>query len=322
MSIQSNSSTDVASTRHSGHKPRITIDNEHLQKRQWNFAFATIVVPFVGSSVALGLCWQWGIGAVEVGLLVVMYILTITGVTVGFHRYFSHKAFETKPPIRIILAILGSMAAQGSVINWVATHRRHHQYSDQPGDPHSPHFHEEKSLSKLHGLWHSHLGWMMNSKLTNYGLFAKDILREPILLKINQQYLTWVILGLAIPAALGGVLTWTWLGVFKGFLWGGLLRLFLVHHAYWYIGSSCHTIGSRPFDTRDKSGNQIWAAIPTFGEAWHNNHHAFPNSARFGLQWWQIDFGSWIIRCLELVGLAWNLKVPTPEIVEAKKTTY
>ena len=322
MSTQLNSSTDFASRRHAGNKPRITIENEHLQKMQWKLALATIVVPFVGSSVAVGLCWQWGIGYLEIGLLIMMYVLTITGVTVGFHRYFSHKAFETKPAIKIMLAILGSMAAQGSPINWVATHRRHHQYSDQPGDPHSPHFHEDRSLSKIHGLWHSHLGWMMNSKVTNYGLFAKDLLRDPILLKINQQYLTWVILGMAIPAALGGVLTWTWLGVFKGFLWGGMVRLFLVHHAYWYIGSICHTIGSRPFDNKDKSGNNIWAAIPTFGESWHNNHHAFPNSARFGLKWWQIDFGSWIIRFLELIGLAENVKYATPEMVEARKKMY
>lgn len=280
MSIQLEGSNESASTPFLPNKSRrIIVNNEDLQKLQRRFAFATIVVPFIGTIAALVLGWQSGIGTVEIGLLIGMYVLTYIGVTVGFHRHFAHKGFETKPALRVILAILGSMAVQGPLINWVATHRRHHQYSDLPEDPHSPYIDEDKTLGQLHGLWHSHLGWMMNSKVTNSTLFAKELLREPMLVKINQQYLTWVILGLAIPAGLGGLLTGTWMGVIKGLLWGGMVRMFIVHHGFWYMGSLAHIIGNRPFDTKDNSRNNFWTALLTWGESWHNNHHAFPNSA-------------------------------------------
>ncbi len=303
----------------SSKKRKITIANDYLQQLQQRFAFATILIPFIGSVLAIGLFRLSDVGGVEIGLLVSMYALTMVGITVGFHRHFAHSAFRTNIAIRIILAILGSMAAQGPVIHWVSNHRRHHQYSDQPGDTHSPHVYEGQKFAQLRGFWYAHIGWMLNSEVTNSMLFAKDLLQERAIAKVNQLYLAWVILGLAIPALLGGVLTATWIGALQGFLWGGLVRIFLAHHATWSINSITHLYGSRAFDTREQSTNNIWLAIPTVGEAWHNNHHAFPNSAKFGLQWWQVDLGYWVIRVMEVLGLAWDVKAPTAGMIEAKK---
>jgi len=295
-------------------KKKITIGNDQLKQLQRRFALATVLIPFLGSVLAIGLLWRCGIGAVEVALLVSMYALSIIGITVGFHRHFAHCAFKTNIAVRIILAILGSMAAQGPVIHWVSNHRRHHQYSDQPGDPHSPHLYEG-----IRGLWHGHIGWMLNSEVTNAAVFAKDLLQDSGIAKVNRLYLTWVILGLAIPGVIGGVVTGTWMGAWQGFLWGGLVRIFLAHHVTWSINSITHLYGSRTFDTSEQSTNNLWLAIPTFGEAWHNNHHAFPNSGKFGLQWWQIDLGYWVIRALEFAGLVWKVKTPTAAMIEAKK---
>lgn len=299
--------------------PKITIVNPRTQAIQRRFALAAITVPFIGSLVAIWLAWHSGVGLLEIGLLLGMYTLTVVGVTVGFHRLFAHRAFEAKRSVRIALGILGSMAAQGTLIYWAATHRRHHQYAEQPEDPHSPYIHEGEQLGWLRGLWHSHIGWMLDSKMTNSGLFARDLLQDPDIVRINQLYLVWVTLGLAIPAVLGGIVTGQWIGVLQGFLWGGLVRIFLAHHFMWTSGSTAHMYGSRPFETRDRSTNNIWLAIPNFGEAWHNNHHAFPNSAMFGLEWWQPDFGGWVIRTLEQARLVSAVKVPTREMIEAKK---
>lgn len=297
----------------------ITIANPRTQAIQKRFALATITVPFIGSLVAIWLAWHSGVGLLEMGLLLGMYTLTVVGVTVGFHRLFAHRAFEARRSVRIALGILGSMAAQGTLIYWAATHRRHHQYSEQPGDPHSPYIHEGEQLGWLRGLWHSHIGWMLDSKMTNSALFARDLLQDTDIVRVNQLYLVWVTLGLAIPAVLGGIVTGQWIGVLQGFLWGGLVRMFLAHHFIWTSGSTAHMYGSRPFETRDRSTNNIWLAIPNLGEAWHNNHHAFPNSAMFGLEWWQLDFGGWVIRTLEQARLVSAVKVPTREMIEAKK---
>ena len=303
----------------SSKKRKITIENVHLQKIQRRFAFGTIFIPFIGSIFAVVLLSLSNIDGLQIGLLVSMYTLTLIGITVGFHRHFSHSSFKTNIAIRIILAISGSMAVQGPVIHWVSNHRRHHQYSDQPGDTHSPHIYEGQKFAKFRGLWYAHIGWMLNSEVTNSTLFARDLLQERAIAKVNQLYLVWVLLGLAIPAILGGILSGTWIGGLEGFFWGGLFRIFLAHHATWSINSITHLYGKRPFETKEQSTNNIWLAIPTYGEAWHNNHHAFPNSAKFGLQWWQVDLGYWVIRTLEILGLAWDVKAPTAGMIEAKK---
>jgi stearoyl-CoA desaturase (delta-9 desaturase) len=319
MSIQSDNITPVALVTSSRQRQSITIANDYLQTIHKRFALLTVLISFIGSVVAIGLLWLSGIGSVEIGLLVSMYALTILGIEVGFHRHFSHRAFQTSTAVRVILAILGSMAAQGGVIYWVAHHRRHHQYTDLPGDPHSPHLHGDGTRGWLRGLWHAHVGWALGGEITNSMVFAKELLRDPVITKVNQLYQVWVILGLAIPTVLGGVLTWTWIGALQGLMWGGFVRIFLGLEFFWSINSICHLYGRRPFDTDDRSTNNGWLAIPTWGQSWHNNHHAFQNSAIVGLEWWQIDPGAWVIRLLEFAGLVWNVNVPTASTIEAKK---
>lgn len=299
---------------------RMTVSSEYLSTIQKRVALATVLIPFLGSLVAIGLLWSSGkIGLLEVGLLVVMYTLTMAGITVGFHRHFAHRAFTAKTSIRVILAILGSMAAQGPLIHWASNHRRHHIHSDQLGDPHSPHLHEGGVLGHLRGFWHAHVGWLFTGEVTNSAQFCKDLLQDPVIFKINRLYLAWVGLGLAIPGILGGIISWTWMGAVNGALWGGLVRIFLCHHATWSINSITHIYGRAPYDTRDHSRNNAWLALPTLGEAWHNNHHAFPGSAIFGLERLQIDLGGWVVRALESTGLIWDVKVPSAQRIEAKK---
>ncbi|NDJ22082.1 acyl-CoA desaturase [Nostoc sp. B(2019)] len=301
---------------HQGQK--ITIASDYLQTIYKRLALATFLIPFLGVIVAVGLLWYLKISWLEVCLLLSMCALTTLGIEVGFHRYFSHRTFQTNTTVRVILAILGSMAAQGGVIYWVAHHRRHHQYTDQVGDPHSPHLHRDGILGQLQGLWYAHVGWALDGEVTNSMLFAKDILRDPVISKINQLHHIWVILGLAIPTLLGGILTWTWIGAFQGFLWGGLVRVFLGQQIISSTNSICHLYGDRPFDNHDRSTNNILLAIFSWGQSWHNNHHAFPHSAIAGFEWWQIDPGTWFIRFLEFFGLVWNVHVPIAEMIQAK----
>ena len=298
----------------------VTVDSPAFQRLQKRVAAATIIIPFLGTLAALVLLVWVPISAVDIALLLVMYVATTLGITAGFHRQFAHRAFKAKPALRVALGILGSMAAQGNLIYWVATHRRHHQYSEGDGDPHSPYIHDGKLLSRLRGLWHSHLGWMLDSQMTNTVKFTKDLMRDPAIRRVNDLYALWVVLGLAIPAVLGGLLTLSWMGALTGFLWGGMVRMFLAHHAMWTSGSTAHLIGTRPFATRDMSTNNGLLAVPNLGEAWHNNHHAFPSSAIFGLYWWQIDIGGMFIRLCEALGWAWDVRRPTRAMIDGKKT--
>ena len=211
------------------------------------------------------------------------------------------------------------MAAQSPLTYWVAQHRRHHAYSDIPGDPHSPHIHNDKKLGLLEGLWHAHFGWMFVPEVTNTSLFAKELIQDSIIYRVSQLYFVWVLMGLLIPTILGGILTGSLSGAVSGLLWGGLVRIFLVQHAILAIGSICHTYGKQFLDSHDHSKDNIWLAIPTVGESWHNSHHAFPNSANLWLQWWQVDLSYCVIRTLEMLVLVWDVKVLTTEMIEAKK---
>jgi stearoyl-CoA desaturase (delta-9 desaturase) len=302
--------------------PGVITISPFARRLQRSIALAVVVIPFLGFVVAMILAWKYGISRVEIGILIGMYTTIMIGVTVGFHRYFAHRAFQANGVLKVILAILGSMAAQGPILFWVASHRCHHAYSDQPGDPHSPHLHGKGIWNLLRGLWHAHIGWMFSDKIANSLYYAPDLLRDLTLFKINQLYFVWVSLGLIIPAVLGGVLMGTWIGVFKGFLWGGLVRIFLVNQACWSVGSIGHTFGSRPFNTHDYSANNFWVALIAFGEGLQNNHHAFPSSAKHGLRWWEPDLSAWVIRILEMVGLAWDVKTPTVRMIAEAKKSY
>jgi stearoyl-CoA desaturase (delta-9 desaturase) len=284
----------------------------------------TIIVPAAGTIAAVMLALTRGVGVTEIALLAGMYVLTSIGIEVGFHRGFAHHAFATSPGMKIFLGAFGSMAAEGSVLYWSAGHRRHHVHSDTGGDPHSPHVRNlqtaDEKLSVVRGLWHSHVGWMASDKVTNCTLFARDVLRDPVLSKIHALYIPLVIAGLAIPAIIGGAVTQSWMGALNGFLWGGLLRMFLVHHSTWSNASFSHVYGSRPFATGDLSANNFWCALPTFGASWQNNHHMFPGSAVLGLEWWQVDLGAFFIRVFAAVGLVWDVhEPPAPETMAAKR---
>jgi len=280
----------------------------------------TIILPLIGLAGGILLIWPIGFGWASLALLLTMYILTGFGVTIGYHRLFTHKSFETGPVMTAVLAILGSMAVEGPVLNWVATHRKHHQYSDHDDDPHSPHAHGGGFVNFLKGLVHAHLGWMLTSRYTpDIQRYSPDLAKSRLIRFISKTFPLWVLLGLLIPAALGGLLTMSWSGVLLGFVWGGLVRILLLHHVTWSINSVCHIWGTRPFESHDESRNNAILGVLAFGEGWHNNHHAFPTSARHGLRWWEIDTSYLVIRGMEMLGLARRVRVPARDRQELKR---
>ncbi len=295
------------------HSP--TVSGERLRRAQQLHAFAISGLSLAGTIVAVAVAIRDGVGASALWLMVVLYVLTMLGMTVGYHRMLSHRSFEAGPAVRAVLAVLGSMAAQGSPIYWVANHRRHHQFSDAPGDPHSPVFGARAPLSGAAAFWHAHIGWMFTHELSNTLLYCKDLIRDPLVSRINRHYYAIVSIGLILPAVLGGLLTGSLHGAVEGLLWGGFVRLFLSFHATSCINSVTHLFGSRPFDTPDSSRNNLWLVLPTLGEAWHNNHHAFASSAYFGLRAGQIDIGGYVIRLLERLSLVRDVRSISAERV-------
>jgi stearoyl-CoA desaturase (delta-9 desaturase) len=279
----------------------------------WTANFLAVVVPFLAVGAAALFLWGWGLHWVDLGLLLGMYLLTGLGITVGFHRLFTHRSFEAHRITQFVLAILGSMAVQGPLFRWVALHRRHHQHSDRPGDPHSPHLHGQGIFGVVRGLWHAHLGWVFQPDPQDLGHYVKDLQQGRLLRGVNALFVLWVALGLLVPAALGGAITLSWVGALTGLIWGGLVRVFLVHHVTWSVNSVCHLWGTRPYNSGDESRNNFVVGVLAMGEGWHNTHHAFPTSARHGLRWWELDFSYGVIRCLALLHLAWNVKVPSKQ---------
>ncbi len=275
-------------------------------------SLCVVIVPVAGLVGGCILLWGSGFGWVQLALFVGMYLLSGLGVTVGFHRLFTHRSFETYRVVKFILAVLGSMAAQGPLLKWVAVHRRHHQHSDRAGDPHSPHLQGQGVLGLLRGLWHAHVGWVFLAEPAGLDRYISDLRKDSSLRVASALFPLWVLLGLGVPALLGGLLTLSWWGALLGFLWGGLARMCLVHHMTWSVNSVCHFWGRRPYDVPDESRNNFLFGLLALGEGWHNNHHAFPTSAKHGLRWWQIDLSYWFIRLLVLVRLAWSLRRPEP----------
>ena len=279
-----------------------------------------VILPFVAFTVAIVLLWNRLVGWHDLWILAVMYLLTGLGVTVGYHRMLTHRSFETYRPIRYVFAALGSMAVEGPAVTWVADHRKHHAHSDEEGDPHSPHVdHGSGLLGAVKGLWHAHLGWLFRAQgRAEARRYAPDLLKERGLRNIDRAFFPFVALGLAIPFGLGLVATGTLVGALSALLWGGPVRIFLMHHATWSINSVCHFFGTRDYKSKDHSTNVFWLALPSLGESWHNNHHAFPTSATHGLRWWQIDVSGLLIRAMERLGLAWNVRRPSPERQQSK----
>jgi stearoyl-CoA desaturase (Delta-9 desaturase) len=289
----------------------LTIDGRAVRTRQRLHAYTTLLLPFAGTLLALVIAVTRGVGALEAALLVGMYTVTMMGVETGYHRLFSHRSFKAHPALRALLAICGSMAAQGPVIYWATNHRLHHSRSDTEEDLHSPKVDENgQRRGSLSGLWHAHVGWMFHHAPANPLRLGKDLLKDLTLGRINQLYYLWVLLGLLLPAALGGAFTGTWAGAGSGLLWGGLVRMFLVQHATFAGNSFCHFLGRQPHATGDWSTNNLWLALPTFGGAMHNTHHAFPSSAFLGPRWWHFDISGWLIRAFAALRLAWDVKAP------------
>jgi stearoyl-CoA desaturase (delta-9 desaturase) len=296
-----------------------TIHNDYIKSLQSQHFFWYNVLPFIGFVAAIISLWWFPVNAVDLGIFLGMYILMGIGISLGFHRYFTHRAFKTSEPMRVILAILGSMAAQGPLVSWVAVHRRHHECSDESGDPHSPNLNGNGIIGTIKGLWHSHYGWLINHEYPNPAYYTPELLRDKNIAKINRQYVLWIILGLAIPTVLGAILKGSWVGGLQGFLWGGVVRIFIEGNFILSVNSVAHVYGTSPFKTGDQSRNNPWVAIPTLGESWQNNHHAFESSARIGLRWWEIDLGYWMIWVLEKLGLVWDVNIPTANMMAAKK---
>jgi stearoyl-CoA desaturase (delta-9 desaturase) len=273
-----------------------------------------VALPFLGVIVAVVLLWGTVVHWSSLAVLGVMYVVTILGVTLGFHRLLTHRSFQTYKPIQYAIAAVGSMAVQGPVMSWVADHRKHHAHTDQEGDPHTPHGHGPGLKGAITGLWYAHMGWLFEkSGQAEYSRYARDLVEDRGMRVIHRTFGLWVILGLAIPFAIGYAFVGTLGGALEAALWGGPVRIFLLHHVTWSINSVCHFFGKRRFDVDDHSTNVFWLAPLSMGEAWHHNHHAFPRSAFHGLKAWEIDPTGWVIRGMRSVKLAWNVVEITPE---------
>jgi stearoyl-CoA desaturase (Delta-9 desaturase) len=291
-----------------------------------NANIAAVLTPFLGVIVAAVLLWDRLLNARDLAIFAVMYVATALGVTIGFHRLLTHRAFQTRPWLRYTLAVLGSMSVQGPVIDWVADHRKHHTFTDEDGDPHSPHAGAGAGLrGLLGGLWHAHVGWLFETHgQASSKRFARDLLEDPVMRRINRCFPLIVLATLALPFLAGLLLSGGSLvsGGLGALVWAGLVRIFLLHHVTWSINSICHFFGRRRFDTDDESTNVFWLALPSLGEAWHHNHHAFPQSAFHGLRWYELDPSGWLILALERVGLAWDVVKVPPERARAKLRDY
>jgi len=310
-----------------GTAPKPADHEEHDHAMAWPQKIAmlcTVIVPFLGLIAAIFLMWHrehgiLGIGWGEIIVMIVMYSIAGFGVTVGYHRLLTHKSFDCPRWVRLMLSIFGSSAAQGMTIRWVATHRRHHQLSDLEGDPHSPHVHGFDGFKGLVvGLWHAHIGWTFDADRPDLVRSVQDLMADKAMLLIDQLYLLWVALGIFIPAVALGLYEQSWLGFAAGMIWGGLLRIFLMLHVTWSINSVCHVFGTSPFRSGDHSRNNFPIALVSLGEGWHNNHHAFPTSARHGLRWWQFDSSYIVIKTMGLLGMASNIRVPNEMAMNAK----
>ena len=286
---------------------------------QWAL-LAFIIIPFLAVLAAVPFAWVFGwIGWTDVVLGLIFYVIAGFGITVGFHRYFTHGAFKAKRPLRIGLAIAGSMAIEGPVIRWVADHRKHHAHSDREGDPHSPWRYGDSFWSLTKGLYYAHIGWLFDVEQTNQAKFAPDLLKDKDIVKVSRQFPAIVAFSLITPLVLGGLITWSWQGALTAFFWAGLVRVAVLHHVTWSINSICHVYGEHPFNSRDHAGNVGWLAILSFGESWHNLHHADPTSARHGVQKGEIDLSARLIELFEWFGWAYDVRWPKPERLEARR---
>jgi stearoyl-CoA desaturase (delta-9 desaturase) len=287
-----------------------TLESPRMHRAQQRHAIAVVVLSAIGIVLAVGLAVAgYPPGWAELANFAVFFIIAGLGISVGFHRMFTHCSFQAATPVRVALAVMGSMAMQGTLKFWVALHRRHHEHSDEPGDPHSPYVLENGTplRGKFAGFWHSYMAWSFGHEVPNTAFYARDLIRDRIISRVNDLYFVWVAIGLAIPAAIGAMVHGGWIGAAQGLTWGGLIRIYAGHNMIWSITSLTHIFGQRDFVTADRSTNNLWLSVFTLGESWHNNHHAFPSAAILQFRWYQLDISGWIVAALEKTGLAWNV---------------
>ncbi|MEG3634764.1 acyl-CoA desaturase [Micromonospora palythoicola] len=282
----------------------------------WSF----VVIPFAALIAAVPVAWGGWLSWVDVGIAAFWYVLSGLGITVGYHRYFTHGSFKAKRWLRIAMAASGSLAVQGEIIQWVADHRRHHAFSDLEGDPHSPWRFGATLRGLTKGLFHAHIGWLFGRELSNRERFAPDLLADRDIRRMDRLFPVLVIVSVLGPALMGWLLTWSWQGALSALFWAGLVRISLLHHVTWSINSVCHVYGERPFMMRhgDRAANFWPLALLSFGESWHNLHHADPTSARHGVLRGQIDISARVIWLFERLGAAWDVRWPRPERIAAK----
>ncbi len=283
----------------------------------WLYVF--IIVPMAAVVAAIPLAWGGFVGWVDIALLVVFYSVSAAGITVGFHRYFTHGAFKARPWMRTTLAIAGTLAIEGPVDRWVADHRKHHAFSDKEGDPHSPWRFGDTLPALLKGLFYAHMGWLFDIEQTSRSKYAPDLMADRSLQRVARGFPFLVLVSVYLPAVLGGLLTWSWWGALTAFFWAGLVRIALVHHVTWSINSICHVMGEHPFKSRDRSGNVWWLAIPSLGESWHNLHHADPTCARHGVEKGQIDISARLIRWFEMAGWVYDVRWPKAARLDSRR---
>jgi stearoyl-CoA desaturase (Delta-9 desaturase) len=290
-----------------------------IQSRSEQVALAIfIVVPFLAILAAIPIAWGGWLGWSDVILFGVMYAIAGHGVTVGFHRLFTHKSFKPNRAVKVFLAIAGSLAVEGPVIRWVADHRKHHKFSDRDGDPHSPWRYGTNMRALTKGFLYAHMMWLFDPEQTPQRKYAPDLMKDKDVVRISRQFPFWVLVSLLLPPLVGGLVTWSWLGALTAFFWASLVRIGLLHHVTWSINSICHTIGERPFVSRDKSANVWWLAVPSMGESWHNLHHADPTCARHGVLRGQVDTSARVIRLLEKAGWVYDVRWPVKERIDSK----
>jgi len=299
--------------------PAIATLGGETQSRKEQVALALfILVPFAALVAAVPVAWGGWLGWTDVAIAVPMYFLTCGGVTVGFHRGFTHRSFKPNRPTKIALAVLGSMAIQGPIVRWVADHRKHHKFSDKDGDPHSPWKYGDTVGALWKGLWHAHMGWLFDEEQTPQHKFAPDLMKDRDIVVVSRLFWLWTLVSLLLPPVVGGLVTMSWQGALTAFFWASLVRVALLHHVTWSINSICHTLGERPFVSRDKSANVWWLAIPSMGESWHNLHHADPTCARHGVLRGQLDTSARIIWVMEKLGWVHDVRWPVKERIDAK----
>jgi stearoyl-CoA desaturase (delta-9 desaturase) len=295
---------------------------EGTKKRGEQFAlYVVVILPFLAFLAVIPAVWGWGLGWTDASLFLAFYVVTGLGITVGYHRLFTHSSFKANRGLRIALAVAGSMAIEGPVIRWVADHRRHHAFSDREGDPHSPWRFGTSFRSMMKGFWFAHIGWLFDIEHTNREKYTPDLMRDRDIALVDRLFPLWISVSLVLPAVLGGLITMSWTGALTAFFWASMVRIFLLHHVTWSINSVCHMIGERPFAARDKSANFWPLAIPTFGESSHNMHHADPTAARHGVLRGQLDSSARTIWLFEKLGWAREVRWPKPERLAKLRAT-